>query len=65
MLPPGKLARKAVRVLFRGKAVLVPGLLNCLALPFIGLDPAQPDPPGGTPVGHPAAAIVTSGFIVP
>ena len=39
MLPPGKLARKAVRALFRGKAVLVPGLLNRLALPFIGLIP--------------------------
>lgn len=39
MLPPGKLARKAVRALFRGKAVLVPGLLNRLALPLIGLIP--------------------------
>ena len=39
MLPPGKLARKAVRALFRGKAVLVPGLLNRLALPLIGLTP--------------------------
>ena len=39
MLPPEKLARRAIHALFRGKAVLVPGLLNRLLLALTPLIP--------------------------
>ena len=39
MLPPEKLARRAIHALFRGKAVLVPGLLNRLVLALTPLIP--------------------------
>lgn len=39
MMPPEKLVQKAVRALFRGRAVIVPGLLNKIALPLVLLLP--------------------------
>lgn len=39
MMPPEKLVRKAVRALFRKRAVVVPGLINRIALPIVLLLP--------------------------
>lgn len=39
MMPPQKLARKAVHALLRNKAVFIPGMLNRVLLPFILLIP--------------------------
>ncbi len=39
MMPPKKLARKAIHALLRNKAVFIPGILNRFLLPFILLIP--------------------------
>lgn len=41
MMPPEKLSRKAVKALFRGRTVLVPGLINKIALPIVLLLPVN------------------------